>query len=301
MAFKRGDKGPEVTALQLKLLSLGFALPKFGADGDLGDETLKAITLFRQQHALVDEANDFATTIPQKVVRAIEDAHAKLMADQAAAILASPVLVPEDFTNAHPGQQWRQNRQRPLSSITGITLHQTAVLFGENPARWFGLNCHLGVTRNGRSLLICPLDRIVFHANGLNGPDVGIELDGFFEGVEGKRRSFFVPPNDKDRKPLQATPVQIEATRATIRWICDEVRRGGGEVKFIHAHRQSSSQRESDPGERVWKEVGLWAQETLGLSDGGKTFTVGGGLRIPQVWDPSRVGVLYRTGEPGLG
>lgn len=296
MPFKSGDKGPEVKALQLKLIALGYSLPKFGADSDLGDETLKAISSFRQDHGLLEGATDFATTIPQKVVQAIEAAHAEMLKK-------NPLLPPQDFTAS--GTQWKNKAKRAWKQITGITLHQTAVLFGDNPAAWFGLNCHLGVTQSGRSYLICPLDRIVWHANLLNGPDVGIELDGYFEGIEGKRRSFWSPPNDKNRKPLQATPPQIEATRATIRWVCDEVRRNGGEVKFIHAHRQSSPDRESDPGQRVWQEVGLWAQKELGLLDGGRNFTLGSGkhkgLRIPQAWDPSRTGILFREGDPNLG
>ena len=40
-------KGPDVTKVQEALLALGFALPKFGADGDYGSETRQAVREFQ--------------------------------------------------------------------------------------------------------------------------------------------------------------------------------------------------------------------------------------------------------------
>lgn len=40
---KFGDKGNAVRALQSRLLDLGYKLPKYGADGDFGEETKNAI------------------------------------------------------------------------------------------------------------------------------------------------------------------------------------------------------------------------------------------------------------------
>ena len=47
-ALSRGDKGPDVKALQTALLSLGYSLPKYGADGDFGTETQDAVLAFRK-------------------------------------------------------------------------------------------------------------------------------------------------------------------------------------------------------------------------------------------------------------
>ena len=77
--MKSGDRGVEVRDLQLKLVALGYHLPRFGADGDLGDETLAAISAFRVDQGLMQTADDFDTKIPQKVVKAIEDAYTGLM------------------------------------------------------------------------------------------------------------------------------------------------------------------------------------------------------------------------------
>lgn len=49
-------KGELVIELQEKLLSLGYELPKFGADGDFGSETESAVASFKQE--LVDLAEE---------------------------------------------------------------------------------------------------------------------------------------------------------------------------------------------------------------------------------------------------
>ena len=41
--LKKGSKGTDVKALQEFLLQLGYSLPRYGADGDLGAETETAL------------------------------------------------------------------------------------------------------------------------------------------------------------------------------------------------------------------------------------------------------------------
>ena len=48
--------------------------------------------------------------------------------------------------------------------------------------------------------------------------------------------------------------------------------------------RQSSKMKANDPGPHIWKGVGQWALNELGLSDGGATFSVGSGQPIPDSW-----------------
>lgn len=45
--LRRGDVGEDVRELQLALLSLGYSLPKYGADGDYGSETVRAVQAFQ--------------------------------------------------------------------------------------------------------------------------------------------------------------------------------------------------------------------------------------------------------------
>ena len=47
-ALKKGDKGALVKKVQEMLLALGYALPKYGADGDFGGETELAVNAFKK-------------------------------------------------------------------------------------------------------------------------------------------------------------------------------------------------------------------------------------------------------------
>ncbi|MBQ6721517.1 MAG: peptidoglycan-binding protein [Clostridia bacterium] len=53
--LRRGSKGEFVTMLQTELIRLGYALPKYGADGDFGNETLAALKAFQQDNGLNDD------------------------------------------------------------------------------------------------------------------------------------------------------------------------------------------------------------------------------------------------------
>lgn len=48
----KGSKGDDVKTLQEGLLKLGFSLPKYGADGDFGNETLAAVKAFQTANSL---------------------------------------------------------------------------------------------------------------------------------------------------------------------------------------------------------------------------------------------------------
>lgn len=51
--LRKGDKRAEVATLQQLLIDHGISLPKYGADGDFGNETLKAVKKFQKEHGLV--------------------------------------------------------------------------------------------------------------------------------------------------------------------------------------------------------------------------------------------------------
>ena len=50
--LKKGDSGERVSQLQTNLIKLGYSLPAYGADGDFGLETEKAVKLFQQNNNL---------------------------------------------------------------------------------------------------------------------------------------------------------------------------------------------------------------------------------------------------------
>ncbi len=279
-----GAEGAEVRTLQMQLLALGYHLPRWGADGVLGDETLMAVAALRHDRNLGTIGDEIPRTVPGDIRDAI-----KKLYDEAALVPVVPVV--RDLRAAHLGDQ--QRGIRPWSAVTGIMLHQTAGLIGETPAHWFHIACHIGITRGGQILVLNALDTVIWHGNSLNRSDIGVEIDGYFEGIEGKPGTLWRPPNKPDLVALTPSAVQLEACRVAVKWIVGEVASAGGSIGFIHAHRQASNQRQSDPGSRIWQEIGLWAREDLGLSDGGKDFAVGSGLRIPEAWDPERTGIAY--------
>lgn len=53
--LRRGDKGEDVKELQADLMKLGYALPKYGADGDFGGETENAVREFQVTHNLTPD------------------------------------------------------------------------------------------------------------------------------------------------------------------------------------------------------------------------------------------------------
>ena len=50
--LRRGHTGEDVRLMQEKLIALGYALPKYGADGEFGAETESAVLAFQSDHAL---------------------------------------------------------------------------------------------------------------------------------------------------------------------------------------------------------------------------------------------------------
>lgn len=61
--IRKGTQGTDVKELQELLLKAGYALPKFGADGDCGTETVTAIKLFQTNQGLEVDGEAGTNTI----------------------------------------------------------------------------------------------------------------------------------------------------------------------------------------------------------------------------------------------
>lgn len=284
--MKRGDYGTEVCALQVKLQQLGYPLPRWGADGRLGTETLDALATFLRAHAA--EADDNADEVSPEEVAIVDRVWSKTVGG----LLAAPIANFHDVraTASHKSD----GGPRPWTSITGITLHQTACYLGESPERWATVGAHVGVTRGGRVIHIHDFDRVIWHGNGFNQRTIGIECDGLYAGVEGDASTVWDDPSTQKRE-LAMTPTKdlVSQAQQTIRWIVQEVARHGGKVSKLLAHRQSSGSRRNDPGSALWRMVAMPMHAELSLDDGGPGFRIGTGYAIPEAWDPARVGVKY--------
>lgn len=196
-----------------------------------------------------------------------------------------------DVTDRSP--QDRRKRTRAWSQITGITLHQTGV--HHFPAKaWPRVTCHLGVHSDGSVYHVHPLQALLWASNGFNSSTIAIEVAGNYRREEGRPNSFWSTGGG----PSTLTPVIIAGIRKAIRFAIAEVRRSGGRIDLVHAHRQASKGRPACPGEAIWRAGGVWAQTELGLSDGGDGYTIGDGLPIPTAWDGRRGHVAHRGFDP---
>lgn len=68
--IKKGTKGADVKELQETLMKLGYALPKYGADGECGTETVAAIKLFQTDQGLEADGK-FGPTSYEALKRAL--------------------------------------------------------------------------------------------------------------------------------------------------------------------------------------------------------------------------------------
>jgi len=177
---------------------------------------------------------------------------------------------------------------RDPKKIKQLVLHQMACCF--KPAdplkRFLTITAHFAITADGRILQLHPIEQLLWASNGFNGSSVAVEFAGNFPDSKG--RWWEGDKYGRDR-PTQA---QFEAGRRLIRHLVKTI----GLTQVV-AHRQSSASRENDPGPEVWRNVGQWAVDTLGLSDGGPGFKLPGGNPIPDDW--RKGGTTGTTGSTG--
>jgi peptidoglycan hydrolase-like protein with peptidoglycan-binding domain len=304
--MKYNDKGKAVRDMQLALLGQGYQLPKYGADGHFGGETMTALKAFTE-HEGIEWTSD---EVPQAAIDAL-------------IIDAVPVEVPpvpdQELGDVKlydlrgmpwdaEGNELLQRKQtkfkraggepvvRDPELVTGITVHQTAVPYSvvnyqiqgaggdENLAlarRSLQVACHVMAFRKGFIAAPNPLEWYVFHGNApFNTTELGIEIDGRYPGLIGGKTW-----DKKTASPV--TDTLIQAACAGIEFLVREGRRAGMPIEHIHAHRQSSASRRSDPGEELYRRVVLdYAVAELGLiSHPREVF--GDGRPVPTEWDPS--------------
>jgi len=316
------DRGADVESLQGKLMRLGYNLPRYGADGHLGQETWDTLHQYARDRGL-----GWAPEIPPTVLDDIR---------QGATSPDIPITVPtadadldgvrfihleDSARDPHSKGRTRSGKtvRRNHAAIDGITLHQMAV---ELRATQYFLDLALGDEqlaialraqlgpRGGKGgvaaplvvhddLVVCtmPLDWYIYHGNRLNGPTLGIEVSGRFSGLLDDPNT---PPREDlittwgDEPPMVLTPARIRAVRAAIRYAVEEGRQQGMPIRYAYAHRQSNGRKPGDPGEGLWRAAVIdYAVPVLGLKPRyGFTLKNGDveGRPIPREWDPNGVG-----------
>jgi hypothetical protein len=300
--MKRGDVGPAVVMLQQALLELGEPLPKWGADGDLGDETLAAALNLFVEHDRMDHGHPPLGVLTDSDIAFIQQLQASVRAHRNAAIDAESRFHPESPTLVDRRPFTGLNKDlgpRPWSKVKGWCLHQTACNLHASIHldRCDNVGAHWVVYPDGRKFQLHNIDRIIIHGNGWNNQTIGIEIDGLFAGVEGNDATVWDDPSTKYKERAgSVTTAQILAVEDIIRYDYNIIKSHGGTPTVIVAHRQASRDRRNDPGSKVWKSIALPMIAELKLSDGGPGFALSdgnGGRPIPEEWDPTRKGFPY--------
>lgn len=135
-ALKTGSKGPAVLESQTQLLALGYVLPRFGAVGDLGDETLAAYGAFLMEAGLRTLSDELPNSVTVVGFVALDQAF------QAQKQHAQPAkILNEEAHHPHAGRSTSMPF-RPWRRVTAIVLHQTATKIGEKASSWHTVPIH---------------------------------------------------------------------------------------------------------------------------------------------------------------
>lgn len=306
--MKFGDRGHDVHEMQESLIEHGFDLPRYGADGGYGNETQAVLNAFEKARGLplTSKGSEVAgATLDAMGWDAPEDGDAPDAPDPTITDVKLYDLRGEPWEE-RLARKFKLSGGRPVvrdpSQVTGITIHQTAAPYGvadyqiqaEGGDRQLALAkrslrvaCHVMAYREGFITWVNELAHYVYHGNGFNAFELGIEIDGRFPGLKGGKTW-------NGKPATEVTDTLVLAARAGIELLVIEGRKAGMPIEYIHAHRQSSATRRDDPGEELWQRVVLdFAVPVLGLvTEPARTLKGrnGDGRPVPKEWDPDGVG-----------
>ncbi len=116
--LKKGDKGPAVTKIQEALIDFGIPLPKFGADGDFGPETGKAVTQFKIENNLTPRRGDVGPKTMARLDQLFQDSSGSPLGG--ASVAPSPSGAPPKGKPASPGPNPAPSGLLPAAS--GFTI-----------------------------------------------------------------------------------------------------------------------------------------------------------------------------------
>jgi hypothetical protein len=143
-----------------------------------------------------------------------------------------------------------------------------------DPNSYLKTGAHFCILFDGRIIQLHPLSRLIYHGQCLSFRSVAVEFEGNFPSIKGRWWS-----GDGSTGNDNPTPLQFAAGK----YLAGYLKLVLG-ITHIQAHRQSSENRENDPGPDVWYHVGQWAINNIGLTDGGSDFKCGSGNPILPEW-----------------
>lgn len=162
--------------------------------------------------------------------------------------------------------------QRKLADVKGVCLHQTAAWYSVSPqqlkkaggdeqlarhTRFLAVNAPATAGRHGKVVLAHSITDYVEHGEQLNAEDYGLEHEGLYDADGNPIKK----PNGVDVGEI------IEAGRACMEMLVEQC----PSLQWVDAHRQARRPgkgrhaKTSDPGKRIFQEVGMWAVRKFGL------------------------------------
>ncbi|HVO72637.1 MAG TPA: S8 family serine peptidase, partial [Ignavibacteriaceae bacterium] len=145
-----------------------------------------------------------------------------------------------------------------------------------DPKSYLKTGAHFCIMMDGRIIQLHQFSRMIWHGNCLSPRSVAVEFEGNFPNIKGR---WWI---DKD-STVQNYDVPTQAQYDSGRFLARYLKTVLGTTS-IFAHRQSSEDRENDPGPDIWYNVGQWAIDNLGMKDGGPAFKCGTGNPILPEW-----------------
>jgi hypothetical protein len=131
--LRKGDRGPEVKRLQEQLLALGYQLPRFGADGQLGNETIAAVEALAAARWSAP-AGTYALLIGDTTLAAIEAAYDALTPPGVGGLrFESGLLVADEDSPYVVFHAPTPERGRRPGGVNALVLHHTACKASERP------------------------------------------------------------------------------------------------------------------------------------------------------------------------
>jgi len=172
-------------------------------------------------------------------------------------------------------------KPRDMSEVDTIVLHQTATRLGNEPGEYYRIAAHVAVNSAGEVFYVNDLSFFIYHAHAYSRNSISLTVDGNFAGIEGETQ---ITGAGALGKTHELTGEQVTGAQQAILWIVGECAKLGANITDIVAHRQSSNQKQTDPGSALWRSVAIWAQRELGLVN--RFYEVlGSGYPIPRQWD----------------
>lgn len=155
-------------------------------------------------------------------------------------------------------------RTRSTTSIDTILLHQMGFEWLVTNPMWCKVRAHYAIHREGLIDELSPIGiRMRYGSGDLNSTCITVEHEGNFPQYYQFGYPRFWNPDRYGKSLIEDHPEQVIASRALLRGLVA----ANPSIKFVGAHRQISKSRPGCPGPDLWREVGTWAIDVLGLQE----------------------------------